>query len=532
MQTFTILAVLLAIAVALAVAARRLGLPYAVALVLAGMALALLPGLPAHLGEVRLDPRLAMAVFLPPLLQASAFVTPLRDFRRSLRPILLLAVGLVGFTTISVGIATRMIFPDMPWALCFAFGALISPPDAAAAAAVLSAARLPRRVITVLEGESLLNDASGLVLFNLAVAAIATGTFSAWGAAATFVWLAAGGLAAGWASGRLASLIASRLAEPMLEISVSFLAAFGSFAAAEAIGASGLLAAVASGLTMAWHAPEWSTPRTRIAAAAVWEFAAFLLNTVVFTLIGLELRGIFDRFGGLPPAWFLGDALLLSAVLIASRFVWTFPVAYGHRALFPAIRRVDPYPPWRHVLLMCWAGMRGVVSMAAALSIPAGVPGRDAVLALTFIAILVTLVVQGTTLAPLARLLGVAAGPAPPGPTDAAVRRRLAEAAVRHLTSRHHDEMIGPFARDLTPGYAARAEAERLREANPAAAEAERLALAGLGLEALAIQRTLLFGMYRAQEVDDQTMRALLEELDLEELRVRRTGEGAGRHEQ
>jgi len=524
MQTFTIVAVLMAIAIGLAMAARRLALPYAVALVLAGMGLALVPGLPAQLHDVRLDPQLAMGVFLPPLLQASAFFTPLRDFRRNLRPILLLAVGLVAFTTVAVGWATRLLFPGMPWALCFAFGALISPPDAAAAAAVLSAIRLPRRIITVLEGESLLNDASGLVLYNLAIAAIATGTFSAWEAAATFTWLAAGGMVAGWATGRLCSAIAARLSDPMLEITVSFLAAFGSFALAEAMHASGVLAAVACGLTIAWHAPDWMTPRTRIEAKAVWDFAVFILNTVVFSLIGLELRGIFDRFGGLPPLDFVGKALLISLALIASRFVWTFPVAYGHRALFPAIRRVDPYPPWQHITLICWAGMRGVVSMAAALAIPENVAGRDAVLALTFIAIFVTLVVQGTTLAPLARLLRVGAAAAPAVAADAPVRRRLAEAALAHLRGRHEDEMVGPFARDLSPAYAHRAQAETLREQNPSAAEAERLALLGLKLEALAAQRALLLRLYRAQEVDDHTMRALTDDLDLEELRLRRIG--------
>jgi CPA1 family monovalent cation:H+ antiporter len=307
----------------------------------------------------------------------------------------------------------------------------------------------------------------------------------------------------------------------MLEITVSFLAAFGSFALAEAMHASGVLAAVACGLTIAWHAPEWMTPRTRIEAKAVWDFAVFVLNTVVFTLIGLELRGILERFGGVPSMRFVADALLVCLVLVASRFVWTFPVAYGQRFLFPAIRRVDPYPPWRNVLVICWAGMRGVVSMAAALAIPDSVAGRDTVLALTFIAIFVTLVVQGTTLGPLVRRLGLSHDAAPASPIDAPVRRRLAEAAVAHLTARHTDEMVGPFARDLTPAYVQRATVERLRETNPAAAEAERLAMLALKLEALAEQRALLLRLYRAREVDDLTARAVTEELDLEELRLR-----------
>ncbi len=522
MATFTMVAILMTIAIALAMAARRLHLPYAVALVLAGMAMALFPVLPAGLSEVRLEPHLAMAVFLPPLLQSSAFFTPLRDFHRNLRPILMLAVGLVAFTTLSIGWVTKLVFPNLPWAMCFAFGALISPPDAAAASAVLQAVRMPRRIVTLLEGESLLNDATGLVLYNFAIAAVLTGAFSAWEAAGAFAWLGVGGLAAGWAVGRGSAALACHLDDSMLEITVSFLAAFASFALGEAIGASGVLAAVACGLTIAWHAPEWMTPRTRIDARAVWNFAVFVLNTVVFTLIGLELRGVFDRFGGLPPLFFVQDALLISAALIVTRFLWTFPVAYGHRWLFPSIRRVDPYPPWQHTVVVCWAGMRGVVSMAAALAIPEAAPGRDVVLALTFFAIFITLVVQGTTLGPLVRLLGLA-GHADAAPAaDAPIRRRLAEEAVRHLTAHHEDEIVGPFARDLTPAFAQRAEAEHLRQKNPAAAEAERVTLLRLKLDALAAERALLVRLYRAREVDDHTMRVLIDELDLEELRLRR----------
>jgi Na+/H+ antiporter len=529
MQTFTTLAALMTVAVGLAMGARRLGLPYAVALVLAGMAMAFAPVLPDFMEGVRLDPQVAMAVFLPPLLQASAFFTPLRDFRRNLRPILLLAVGLVGFTTVVIGWVTKLLLPELPWALCFAFGALISPPDAAAAASVLAALKMPRRVVTILEGESLLNDASGLVLFNLAVAALATGAFSAFGAAASFGWLAAGGLFAGWITARAATFVSKHLDDSMLEITVSFLAAFASFALADAMQASGVLAAVACGLTIAWHAPEWMTPRTRIEAKAVWDFVVFALNTVVFTLIGLELRGILERYGGGPSLEFIGRALLISLALIVSRFVWTFPVAYGHRWLLPKVRAVDPYPPWRNVLVICWAGMRGVVSMAAALAIPEGVAGRDAVLALTFIAIFVTLVVQGTTLGPLVHLLGLSrATHAPDHVGDAPARRRLAEAAVAHLSARHEDEMVGPFARDLTPGYAQRVEAERLRERNPAAANSERVAVLGLKLGALAAQRVALRELYRAQEIDDEQVRALTDELDLEELRLRRISAPGG----
>jgi CPA1 family monovalent cation:H+ antiporter len=517
METFTTVTALMAVAVGLAVAARWLRLPYAVALVLAGMALAVIPGVPS----VTLDPHLAMAFFLPPLLQASAFFTPLRDFRRNLRPILLLAVGLVGFTTICIGWVTKQLLPDLPWAVCFAFGALIAPPDAAAAAAVMSAIAVPRRVVTILEGESLLNDASGLVLYNFAIAAAATGAFSAWGAAGAFTLLAAGGLAIGWLCGRLATLLSARLDDPLLEITVSFLVAFGSYAAAETVHASGVLAVVACGITVAWHAPEWMTPRTRLEAKAVWDFAVFVLNTVVFTLIGMELRGVIARSGGSIDWGLVGIGLLIAGVLVVSRFVWVFPVAYGHRLLLPKVRAIDPYPPWRNVVVISWAGMRGVVSMAAAIGIPESVPGRDAVLALTFIAIFVTLVLQATTLGPLVRLLKLARE-APSTEAHARLRRRLADAAVDHLAQLHEDEMVGPFARELTPHYAAQAAANRLRSDNPAAAEAEFSAILGLKLQTLAAQRALLLRLYRTREVDDHAMRALEGELDLEELRLHR----------
>jgi CPA1 family monovalent cation:H+ antiporter len=483
METFGTVTLLMAGAVGLAFAARWLRLPYAVALVLAGMALAVTPGVPA----LRLDPKLAMAFFLPPLLQASAFFTPLRAFARNLRPILMLALGLVGFTTVLVGWTTKQFFPELPWAVCFAFGALIAPPDAAAATAVMSAVAVPRRVVTILEGESLLNDASGLVLYNFAVAAVATGAFSAWGAASSFGFLAAGGLLIGWATGRLASFLSARLNDPVLEITVSFLAAFGSFAGAEVVHASGVLATVMCGLTVAWHAPEWMSPRTRVDAKAVWDFAVFVLNSLVFTLIGLELRGIIQQGDGAIEWRVVGHGLVLALVLIVSRFVWVFPMAYGYRFLLPHVRAKDPYPSWRAVTVVSWAGMRGVVSLAAALGIPNDVPPAEA---------------------------------------DAKLRRRLADAAVDHLSALHEDPMVGPFARDLTPFYAAQAAGERLREVSPAAAATERATLLTLRLEALAAQRALLLRLYRAREVDDHAVRMLETELDLEELRLSQLREG------
>lgn len=509
---------LIAACIGFAVIARHLALPYAVILVLGGMALALIPGLPA----VRLDPELALAFFLPPLLQGSAYRTDWRAFRFNLRPILLLAVGAVLFTALCVAVVAKLLLPDLPWAAAIALGAIVAPPDAVAAASVLQRLRLPRRIVTVLEGESLINDASSLVLYRLAVAAVAAGALAPEEAALSFALVAAGGGLVGYIVARLANWAFTRLNDPLLETALSFLVAYASFLAAEAVHVSGVIAVVTTGLIIGQSQHRVLSPQTRIFARAVWEFVQFILNGLVFILIGLQLNGILDRIGNRGWVELAGIALALSAVLIVSRFVWVFPSAHLQRA-WPGVRETDPVPPASHLTIIAWAGMRGVVSLAAALALPLDFPERDLLIFLAFCAILATLVVQGTTLEWVIRRLGVTE-PAPRDgidPEEATARHLAAEAALAEIHSRLDDPLEGAIAADLVPEYRDRA-GHLLRTASgSAAASAERNARRHIRLAAGEAARRRLVTHHRDSAMSDEVLSKLIGEIDLEEIRVR-----------
>jgi CPA1 family monovalent cation:H+ antiporter len=513
---------LLAAAIPLALIARRYDLPYAVTLVVGGMALAFVPFLP----EVAIEPSFVLVFFLPPLLQASAFFMPWRAFRADLGPILLLAVGLVGFTTLLVGIAAHLLVPGLPWAVCFALGAIVSPPDAVAAASVLEKMRIPRRLVVILEGESLVNDASGLILYNFAIAAALTGSFSAPEAALRFGVVATIGVAIGIGVGLAAAWAMQRLPETMLVIATSFLAAYASYIIPDQLGGSGVLGTVSCGLVLGWRAPKILTPQARVAGRAAWDVVVFMLNTVVFLLIGMSLDEIVARTTGQSLGEMILIGLVLSAVAILVRFVWVFPAGVLAR-LF----RLGKKPSWRTLTVVSWAGMRGVVSLAAALAIPETLadgatpfPGRDLVQVLTFVVILVTLVGQATTLGPLIRHLGVAL---PEGTDDphAATRTRIAAVAVEHLRDRAADPLDGAMAADLLPEFEARAAAVTGSGGAAAAAAASRLAIY---LETKRAQHAALIRLHRTGQIEDETLNHLQDELDLDELRMRRALGQAG----
>lgn len=500
---------LLGAAVPFALAARLLHIPRATGLVLGGMALALVPGVPA----VTLDPALAMALFLPPLLQGSAYFTVWRDFRANLRPILLLAIGCVAFTTFAVGVAAHLLLPVLPWAACFALGAIVSPPDAVAASSVVEHLHLPPRLVTVLEGESLVNDATGLVLYRFAVVAALTGVFDPTLAAASFVGVAVGGIVVGIACGWLTVQLLRRLHDTNLEIAASFLVSWASYLAAEALGASGVLSTVACGLVLGRHRHAVFSSRTRLEARATWSFAMFVLDALVFVLIGLSLHGVLGRLG--PRAWsLLPMAAAVTATMIAARFVWIYPGTYLPRFLSPRLRARDPYPPVSMPTVLAWAGMRGVVSLAAALALPAAFPGRDAILFLTFVAILATLLIQGPTLAPLIRLLGVSHEGQHHGDAAATARAAVVAAKLSLLEERAADPLEGAIARDLLAEF-------RIGAAAGGAGRAERLARLSLRLETLTAGRAALLDLHRAQRIHESVVDTLEQELDLEELRAR-----------
>src|SRR5918997_1773898 len=409
---------------ALATLARRIRVPYPILLVIGGLALAFVPGLP----PVELDPELVFLVFLPPLLFSSAYLTSWRDFRRNLRPIGLLAVGLVLFTVVGVAAVAHYV-AELPWTAAFVLGAVVSPTDAIAATAIAQRLGVPRRIVTVLEGESLLNDATGIVAYRIA-ASVAAGfaTFSLWGAVLQFVVGAVGGIAVGLVAGWVVIRAFELLNDTPVEIVVSLLAPFAAYLTAEELPHllwhellgfggepffSGVLAAVAAGLYVGRFSPTIMSPTSRLEGGAVWNVVVFLLNGLAFILIGLQLPRV---LAGLQDQQYSTGELLwyaaaVSLAVIAVRVLWIFPATYLPRVAFRSIRERDPSPPWRNIVVISWAGMRGVISLAAALALPlqtvsgAPFPQRDLILFLTFSVILETLAVKGLSLPVLIRAL-------------------------------------------------------------------------------------------------------------------------------
>ncbi len=523
MHLFEILLALLAVCVGLALLARRLDVPLAVILVIGGMALALTPGLPT----VELDPQLALVLFLPPLLQASAYRTDWPAFQFNLRPILLLALGAVRFTALAVAATAKLLVQDLPWAAAIALGAIVAPPDAVAATSVLKNFRIPKRLVVVLEGESLLNDASALVLYRFAVAATLAGEVSLGEASLSFLLSAVGGSALGYAIGRAAMWIFRRLEDTLLDILVSFLAGFAAYIAAEHIHVSGVLAAVACGLVLGQRQHAAFTARTRLEMRAVWEFVEFVLTALVFVLIGLQLRGILERLEHYNPWQLAGLAAAVSVALIVSRFVWIFPAVWLPRALSRRLRERDPMPPWSHPTLLSWAGMRGVVSLAAALALPAQFPGRDIILFLAFCAILATLVLQGTTLGPLIRRLGLEE------PENEALNPTVTPEAIeaRSAATVAAMEAVSEKLEGADPQHAAVGN-DLLHDLSDRAKQADQMRQdAETGTQRLEVQRRLRLTAIEAaraklladhmEELETEALGALVAELDLEEEQIR-----------
>ncbi len=497
--------------------ARHFDVPFAVPLVLAGMTLAFVPGLP----EIEFEPELALALFLPPLLQLSAYRTDFPAFKSHLRPILLLAVGAVVFTAFVVAVVAKWLVPELPWGAAIALGAILAPPDAVAAASVLKDLKPPKQVVTVLEGESLLNDASSLVLYRVAVAATVAGTLDWSDTALAFAGGAAGGAAIGWVIGRIAMRVFVVLDDTLHDITASILAGFAAYFAAEAVHASGVIAVVVTGFVLGRQQHHIFTARTRLEAKAVWSFVEFVLTSLIFMLIGLQLSGIVERLERYDWTQLGLLAVATSAALIVSRFAWIFFIAWAPRRLSASLRERDPMPPAAHLTVMSWAGMRGVVSMAAALALPAAFPGRDIILFLAICAIFVTLVVQGTTLGPLIRRLGVTEPESQgPAPEQMAARRQVAAAALEAVEDKLHHPEHGAAAVDLVQEYKERAEEAVALDEGKEPERDHAMRRLHLRLEALDAARVKLVD--RREEHDDGALTLLTEELDLEEEQIRR----------
>ena len=403
---------LVAVTALAAVAARRTAMPPSILLVLVGLGLGFLPGMP----RIDLRPDLVLSLLLPPLLYSSGVGMSWRGFKDNLRPILLLAVGCVLFTALMVAeLAHRLL--GLPWAVGFVLGAVVSPPDAVAPMAIAKRFSVPGRILTILEGEGLVNDATALILFSFAITAVLEGggipvVSAVTGFFAVVVGEILWGLAIGWGALRLRRWVA----EPRVEIVLALMTPFAAFWVPESLGGSGVLATVVTGLYVSWNGPRFISPATRLQGYFVWDLVVYLIEGVIFLLTGLQAPSILDHLDTAEWQRFLLAAVTVSATIIAVRFVWVFAATYLPRLLWPPLRRRDPAPSWQSVFIVAFTGIRGVVSLAAVLSIPlmvgeAPFPERGLLLLVTFAVILVTLVGQGFTFPWLIQALGlVAAG--------------------------------------------------------------------------------------------------------------------------
>jgi len=400
---------LLVIVAALGWLARKIKVPYPILFVIGGLVFGLVP----HMPKVRLNPDFVFLFFLPPLLYPAALFTSWRDFHANLRPISMLAIGLVLFTIMTVALLAYYLI-GLPLAAGFALGAIISPPDAIAATAIARRLKVPRRVVTILEGESLVNDATALVAYRFAVAAAVTGTFSMANASWQFFVVSVGGVLVGFLIGRLDVWVHGHIEDPSVEVTVSLLTPFLAYLTAERLHVSGVLAVVTAGLILGWKTPEITSSRTRLQSGAVWGIIEFILNGCVFTMIGLQLPEVMralshNAFSLRQVIWY---AVVISVAVVLIRMFWVFPATFIPR-MIKSIRERDPMPSWQNVVIVGWTGMRGVVSLAAAMALPlttkdgSPFPGRDLILFLTFTVILVTLVIQGLSLPFIIRGLGI-----------------------------------------------------------------------------------------------------------------------------
>jgi Na+/H+ antiporter len=520
-----VLGVLLAVA-ALFVAAAFSDVPYPILFVLGGLTLGFVPGAP----NVMLQPDLVLVIVLPPLLYAAAFFSSsLRDLRANLRPISLLSVGLVLATTFGVAAIAHAFIPDLSWKAAVVLGAIVSPTDPIAATSIAERFNVPRRVVTIVEGESMINDAMALIVYKFAVAAVVAGTFSLSDAALEFLGDTAGGIGVGLVVGWIVAQVRRRLDDPPAEIALSLLTAYLAYLPAEALGLSGVLAAVTVGIYLGWRAPQLVTsPTTRLQSQAVWEILVFVVNAFLFALLGLQFQNLVERLHGYSPQTLLGYGALVGGAVVVIRIAWVFPLTYLPRYLFRRIRERDPYPPWQNPMLVSWMGMRGAVSLAAALALPletdagAPFPARDLIIFLTFCVILVTLVFQGLTLPALIRKLRA--------PEDHVAEREEVKArkhAAKAAISRIDDLAAEDWVRDETADrmralydYRLRRFAARYDDSDDGELEQQSLGYQRLRREALDAERAAVQDLRNRGVINDEVMNRVVRDLDLEDTRL------------
>jgi monovalent cation/hydrogen antiporter len=515
-QDLELLALLVAVAALLALS-PTFRVPLPILLVLGGVVMSFIPGLP----QVSIPPDLILVGVLPPLLYSGAFFTSLRDLRTNKRPISLLAFGLVATTMTAVAlVAHRWI--GLSWAVAFTLGAVVSPTDALAATEIASRLGAPRRIVSLVEGESLVNDGTALVLYKAAVGAAVGGTFSLLDTSGRIVLNVVGGIAIGLAVGFVVRQVRRRVDDAPIEIALAVLSGYLAYLPAAAAGVSGVLAAVTIGIYMGWYTPELTTERTRLSGDAFWEILVFLVNALLFVLVGLQLRRIIDALPGISTGKLVGYGALVCATVILTRIVWVPVFTYLPRFLFRSIREHDPYPPWQWPAVISWAGIRGAISLAAALALPSHFPDRGLIVFLTFAVIVATLVLQGLTLPGLIRVLGISDD----GGADreeAKARIKAAEAALARLEELLDDGAVRPQTAERLRGLLGfRRDRFRARfdEGDDGSMEEQSLAYQRVMRELLDAERAALVSLRNQGVINDVVMHRVQRDLDLEAARL------------
>lgn len=520
MHTVEIILLLLAVVTVLAEVANKIKVPHPILLVLVGISIGLVPWFP----DFALEPEVVFILFLPPVLYAAAWSTSWPDFKAARRPIALLAIGCVIFTMCAVAWITHTFIPGFGWAEAFVLGAIISPPDAVAATAATKGLGVPRRVITILEGESLVNDATGLIAYKYAVGAVLVGSFVLWEASLQFLWVAIAGIAVGLIVGQVFLWVHKITPNnPTSDTTLTFLAPYVSYLIAEEFHLSGVLAVVTSGLFLAWHSSEVFSQQTRLQARGAWDTVLFILNGIIFILIGLQLPMILRNITDIPFETLIGYGAVVSITVIVVRIIWVFPSTYIPR-ISKWVRKREPMPDLRLTAIVAWSGMRGIVSLAAALALPLMMsdtktfPNRNLIIFLTFCVIFSTLVLQGLTLPKLIKLLGIKPDPKE-NEEEHEVRMRVTSSVIEYIEE-NYSLQDGEILNQIKTKYEIRYQRLRRDAIDQKLSDAQYAKIQDIRQELLNKERSLILKMRSQGAISLEVLRRLENELDLEETRL------------
>jgi monovalent cation/hydrogen antiporter len=474
---------------------------------------------------ITLHPDVVFLIFLPPILYEAAWSTSWPEFKKAKRPITLLAIGCVIFTTCAVAWVAHTFVPGLGWAEAFVLGAIISPPDAIAATAATKGLSVPKRVVTILEGESLVNDATGLIAYRYAVAAVVTGSFNLWEAGYKFIFVAAGGILLGYVLARAFKAIFQLTPNnPTTDTTFTFITPYIVYLFAESIHVSGVLAVVTAGLYLSWNSSELFSQQTRLQAKGTWNTVIFILNGIIFILIGLQLPGIAESINEHSISELIKYGAIVSGAVIIGRILWVIPGTYLPRVLVKSIRVNEPRPQKRLVALVAWSGMRGVVSLAAALALPLVIEGskpfpqRNLIIFLTFSVIFSTLVVQGLTVRPLIKWLGIKAD-SKDHELEQEARLEIASAVIEHIEENYSLALNGEVLNQIKSKYEMRVQ-RMIRDQTRKLNDEQLDQFHKIQQELIDLERKMIIKLRGENKISDEAMRKIEYELDLEETRL------------